>query len=128
MGSGVTGSAHSRKAAKGACALALALLGLAGCLEPAPYLEVPGSTEGKAKHAHCSPLSCTGCCAGDECLGGNADAACGYDGRACTACPTTHRCESPGACYPLPMADTAPAGPLDPEPYCNDVDGMLHCQ
>jgi hypothetical protein len=122
----VTRSTH-RAAAARALAAALALA-VAGCVEPATDFDVPGSSPGKAKLAGCSPLNCTGCCAADECLGGNTDPACGYDGRACTACPPTHRCEAPGACYPLPMSDTAPQGPLDPEPFCNNVDGMLRCQ
>ncbi|MBL8955049.1 MAG: hypothetical protein JNK82_30010 [Myxococcaceae bacterium] len=86
----------------------LTLLLGAACLEPAAYLEVHGAVDGGAPAYRCTPMTCTGCCDGDVCRGGNTDDACGYDGRACTACPTTHRCEAPGACYSLPMPDTKP--------------------
>ena len=125
MGSGVTGSAHSRKAAR--AALAVALLGLAGCLEPVPYLDLGGATPGRPKHGHCTPMSCTGCCVGKECLGGNLDDACGYDGRPCTACPQTHRCEAPGACYPLPVKDDDDPPEAPKELVCQELDGMMRC-
>jgi len=105
MGSCVTGSAHSRKA------LAAVLLLAAACLEPAPYLAAKGAADGGVTVAGCSPFTCPGCCDGDVCRGGNTDDACGYDGRACTACASTHRCETPGACYSVPMPRTAPTSP-----------------
>ena len=126
MGSRVTAWAHSRKVAVSAVTM---LMLFAGCLEPAMQLESVGATQGAAKNAACSPLNCTGCCAGDVCLGGNTDTACGYDGRECSACPSTHRCEAPGACYPQPM----PASARQPEPipddvHCYFVDGVMRCQ
>ena len=37
-------------------------------------LEAVGATPGQTKQGHCSPLTCTGCCAGDVCMDGNTDA------------------------------------------------------
>ncbi len=107
MGSCVTGWAHSRKAL-------LAVLLLAGCLEPMPELVAKGAADGGVTLAGCSPFTCTGCCDGAVCRGGNADDGCGYDGRACTACLSTHRCEAPGACYPVPMPRTMPTSSPSP--------------
>ncbi len=56
------------------------------------------------------------------------DEACGYDGRACEVCPSTHRCETPGACYPQPMpASAKPPEPIPDDAHCYLVDGMMRC-
>ena len=115
MGSCVTESAHSRKA----LTAVLLLLG-AACLEPAPYLEVTGAADGGAPVYRCTPMTCTGCCDGDVCRGGNTNDACGYDGWACAVCPSTHHCEAPGACYSLPMPDTKPTSTPTPPTYAAD--------
>jgi hypothetical protein len=101
---------------------------VAGCLEPAATLEDPRAAPGKPKLAGCSPLNCTGCCAGEVCLGGNSDVACGYDGRGCNTCPSTHRCEAPGACYPLPMPRAPDFEPIPEDAVCYQVDETIHCQ
>lgn len=106
------------------CAVLLLLLGCG----PAARFEPEGTAPGKPKLAHCSPLSCTGCCAGDVCLDGTSDEACGYDGRGCNTCPSTHRCEAPGACYPLPMPATHSPQSVPDDATCYLVDGSLHCQ
>ncbi|MBK7859550.1 MAG: hypothetical protein IPJ65_13220 [Archangiaceae bacterium] len=102
---------------------------LAGCLEPAAQLELDGTGNGGVVK-HCSPLNCTGCCAGDVCLGGNTDEACGYDGRGCNTCPSTHRCEAPGACYPVPTMSSSSSTPppLPDSARCFMIDGSLRCQ
>ncbi len=46
----------------------------------------------------CGPSSCaTGCCQNGECTPGNAEAACGTGGGACSVCPGTQICSN-GAC------------------------------
>jgi hypothetical protein len=125
MGRGVTTRSHSRSVAL-AVVLPFAML-LAGCLEPLPVLDT-GTTPGKAKLAGCSPLNCTGCCAGERCLGGNTDDACGYDGRGCNTCPNTHRCESPGACYPIDMPRASTYEPIPDDAVCYQIDQTIRCQ
>lgn len=82
-----------------ALVVAAVVLGASACLEPALALD---AGLGEAAPTRCSPLTCTGCCLGDTCLGGNADDACGYDGRACRSCSAATRCQSPGACISVP--------------------------
>lgn len=72
-----------------------------GCLEPALPMS-DGTAPVDAGPFVCSPLTCTGCCRANQCLGGNRDDACGYDGRACRTCEASLRCESPGACFLRP--------------------------
>ena len=73
-------------------------------------------------------MSCTGCCQNGVCMGGNSNDACGYDGRACSQCPATHRCEAPGACYPHPTMNSLHAATPNPsEAECIFVDGQLRC-
>jgi len=77
------------------------------CLEPSV-----GSDGGSAMDAGpfvCGPMTCTGCCQGNVCLGGNHDDACGYDGRACKVCPARTACENPGACISVPGSNDAGA-------------------
>lgn len=68
---------------------------LTGCVEPALQM---ADTAVDAGPYVCSPMTCTGCCSGNVCLGGNFDDACGHSGRECKACPTQTACLSPGAC------------------------------
>jgi hypothetical protein len=58
----------------------------------------------------CSPTTCTGCCSGNTCLGGNLDDACGYSGRECKTCPARTQCLSPGACISV----ASDAGEVEP--------------
>jgi len=75
--------------------LVLCAIGMVGCVEPA----LPEAADaGPAPAYVCSPTTCVGCCAGNACVGGNQSSACGYDGRACRACPVGTTCQSPGAC------------------------------
>jgi hypothetical protein len=114
------------------------LLSLAGCVEPA--LPAPEAPEPAAAPVVCSPRTCTGCCVDNQCLGGNRDEACGYDGRTCQRCGAGLRCEAPGACFPKPRAADAgtpapPAGtdagiPLDrtvQSGRCIFFSGVLFC-
>lgn len=71
------------------------------CLEPLPLPPDPG-TGRDAGPVGCSPLTCTGCCSGDSCLGGNEGSACGYGGRACVVCGLGSSCLVPGACVSNP--------------------------
>lgn len=81
----------------------VAVVVLSGCLEPAPLAEPDVlSAVADAGPYICSPLTCTGCCRDNVCLGGNHQTACGYSGRECKTCDNTTRCESPGACFALP--------------------------
>lgn len=58
----------------------------------------------------CGPMTCGGCCNGDECLSGNLDSACGSGGLFCVRCATTfERCQS-SRCT-LRDAGTVDAGP-----------------
>lgn len=112
------------------CGLAWVVLVFASaCLSPVPGLEVDGVVDGKAKLGRCGPMNCQGCCDGDMCLGGNFDDACGYDGRACVGCPSTHVCDGPGACYSRPMA-AAPYENQTPDPTarCYLVNGQMRCE
>ncbi|MFT3709805.1 MAG: hypothetical protein QM817_19420 [Archangium sp.] len=85
-------------------ALSIITLLASGCLEPALTQDAGVNDAGPV---HCSPLTCTGCCRGDVCLGGNTDDACGYDGRSCKACAAQLTCKSPGACF---LNETLDAG------------------
>ncbi len=137
MGSGVTRLAHSSRRggrqqwAHRAVILAALLAGLGACLEPVPELKPEGAPE-SLRLAGCSPLTCTGCCDPDGvCQGGNTDGACGYDGRACSVCPATHRCETPGACYPFSLSSGE--GPQDGGTpvnagRCDGVSDLMRCQ
>ena len=56
----------------------------------------------------CGPDNCDGCCNPDgQCVGGIVDAACGFGGQRCTACPFEEACSQfgdpsgPGTCQPL---------------------------
>jgi hypothetical protein len=73
---------------------------LAACVEPALPVEPDAGTD--AGPFVCSPLTCTGCCRENVCLGGNEQDACGYDGRWCQGCPADTACVSPGACVSRP--------------------------
>jgi hypothetical protein len=78
----------------------IALCCCASCVEP--VLAHDDAGEADAGAWRCSPLTCTGCCRDNQCLGGNAQAACGYDGRSCRECGTDTNCVSPGTCAGLP--------------------------
>lgn len=118
--------------------LSLLALLLVGCLEPRlPELPVP--EEEDAGPVACSPLTCTGCCAGTRCLGGNERTACGYGGRACAPCSAGTSCLSPGACiddardggsFNGPPGDGGPGGgmlldPLTGQPLAPPRRGCL---
>lgn len=87
---------------------------LAGCVEPGAPAGVEVEPTPDAGPFVCGPTTCTGCCLGNQCLGGNLDEACGYDGRACRRCSAQSRCEAPGACFARPgSADAGVAKPTD---------------
>jgi len=47
----------------------------------------------------CSPLNCSGCCAGNTCLPGNSSTACGIKGQQCTSCAAVgEACNGLGQC------------------------------
>lgn len=103
---------------------------LAGCVEP--YVMPADAGPVVMKPKGCSPLTCTGCCFGDQCVGGNADDACGYDGRQCAACAAGTRCEAPGACYifDAPPASISPPSTDQIRPTMRDcfaIDGRWIC-
>ena len=108
--------------------LAVCLM-LSGCVEPSVMPADAGPVVMKPKG--CSPLTCTGCCFEGECVGGNADDACGYDGRQCEACGAGTRCEAPGACYVFdpPPASSTPSieDPRFPMRQCFAIDGRWIC-
>lgn len=79
----------------------LVAVGALGCVEPLPMPPEPGTSR-DAGEVGCSPISCTGCCRGDVCLGGNEGAACGYGGRACVLCALGTSCLVPGTCVSDP--------------------------
>lgn len=84
------------------------VVALASCLEPSLATDAGPDDAGATL---CGPTTCTGCCLGNVCVGGNQDDACGYDGRTCRRCPTRAMCGAPGTCILAPV--DAGAGPLD---------------
>ena len=77
------------------------LVVLAGCVEPSLVREAE-QLVGDAGPYVCNPMTCTGCCRENVCLGGNHLDACGYDGRACRVCGEHLQCVSPGTCVAEP--------------------------
>lgn len=59
-----------------------------------------GGAGGGGGAASCDPSSCTGCCDGTTCVGGDVTTACGTGGNACVDCGSGQRCVN-GACEPL---------------------------
>jgi hypothetical protein len=75
----------------------------------------------------CSPDTCLGCCSSTgECLDGDRDDACGYDGVACEACLNPEKCVANvlrAECeIPGPLIETDCTDLLD-----NDGDGLIDC-
>jgi hypothetical protein len=52
----------------------------------------------------CNASNCSGCCAGNLCLGGSADDSCGSAGEQCLSCGDNGVCESSGQCALDPLA------------------------
>lgn len=116
-----------------------AVLLFASCLEPA----LPDADAGVDAGPYvCSPLTCTGCCSGGVCLGGNLDDACGHSGRACRVCSATTACQVMGACISVAqdagtevrmlgdagLTNPFSGNPLDPtRPRCVFVFGRQIC-
>lgn len=85
---------------------------LSSCVEPS--LPMAGSAADAGPYV-CSPTTCTGCCQGNTCLGGNFNDACGYSGRECRVCPGWTACQSPGACISV-ARDAGEPAPRDAGP------------
>jgi hypothetical protein len=91
----------------------MVFVSMTACLEP--MLPLPEDAQDAGHDAGvfiCSPRTCTGCCEGNRCLGGNLDEACGHTGRACQRCEASLRCETPGACFPRPGRDAGIPRPV----------------
>lgn len=56
-----------------------------------------GSSDMSAPPA-CSPVNCTGCCAGDVCKAGGASDSCGQGGTACAVCGAPQICTAARSC------------------------------
>jgi hypothetical protein len=68
----------------------------------------------------CTPGNCTGCCAGDVCLVGDTESACGSNGSACAACPAGQACESV-----MKVGYACVAAPCDPSTCTGCCDGLV---
>lgn len=62
-----------------------------------------------AGDASCNAVTCSGCCAGDECLSGESPEACGSGGLTCVRCPAGNACGASGHC----VTDPAQCQPKD---------------
>src|SRR6185503_3525269 len=72
-------------------------------------VETCGTTQNNCgQTAHCT--GCTGCCNGNDCLGGSAPSSCGVAGAACRACTPFETCGATG-CEPLPACGAPTNGP-----------------
>ncbi len=76
--------------------------------------------------AACSPNDCTGCCAGDVCLFGDEDDACGTGGKGCAACTGSQTCTFDttgeyGAKGQYVCATTSPCGPATCSGCCDGL-------
>lgn len=90
------------------CLGALIALSFASCVEPTLEPLQDGGADGGAYQ--CTPITCTGCCQDNRCLGGNESGACGYDGRRCRACGEETSCVAPGTCASSPSDGGALTG------------------
>jgi len=105
---------------------ALLFVCFTACLEPSIVTVAPELSADAGPYV-CSPLTCTGCCRDNQCLGGNHDSACGYDGRQCRVCEGEVRCEAPGACFQKPSDGGIPSRPLNPDAGVN-LEVLRRCQ